>query len=43
MTFVIAEAGVNHNGDEQLALQLIDVAVQVGAEAVNSNHLRRTN
>jgi N,N'-diacetyllegionaminate synthase len=33
-TFVIAEAGVNHNGDEQLALQLIDVAARSGADAV---------
>jgi N-acetylneuraminate synthase len=32
--FVIAEAGVNHNGDLQLARQLIDVAVAAGADAV---------
>jgi N,N'-diacetyllegionaminate synthase len=32
--FVIAEAGVNHNGDLKLARQLIDVAVEAGAEAV---------
>ena len=31
---VIAEAGVNHNGDVDLAHQLIDVAVRSGAAAV---------
>ncbi|MTI84029.1 MAG: N-acetylneuraminate synthase [Firmicutes bacterium] len=33
-TFVIAEAGVNHNGSIDLAIQLIDVAVEAGADAV---------
>lgn len=33
-TFVIAEAGVNHNGDINLAFQLIDAAVDAGADAV---------
>ena len=32
--FVIAEAGVNHNGDPALALQLIDAAAACGADAV---------
>lgn len=32
--FVIAEAGVNHNGDISLAKQLVDVAVVAGADAV---------
>ena len=32
--FVIAEAGVNHNGDLDLGRQLIDVAVAAGADAV---------
>jgi N-acetylneuraminate synthase/N,N'-diacetyllegionaminate synthase len=31
---VIAEAGVNHNGDEDLAHTLIDVAAAAGADAV---------
>lgn len=31
---VIAEAGVNHNGSLQLALELIDVAAQAGADVV---------
>ena len=32
--FIIAEAGVNHNGSLELAKQLVDVAVQAGADAV---------
>lgn len=32
--FVIAEAGVNHNGDVALARRLIDVAADAGADAV---------
>jgi len=33
-TFIIAEAGVNHNGSLEMAFQLIDVAVAAGADAV---------
>jgi sialic acid synthase SpsE len=33
-TYIIAEIGVNHNGILDLALELIDVAVQSGADAV---------
>lgn len=32
--FVIAEIGINHNGDLSIAKQLIDVAVEAGADAV---------
>jgi N,N'-diacetyllegionaminate synthase len=32
--FVIAEAGVNHNGSEKLALELIEVAAKSGADAI---------
>ncbi len=32
--FIIAEAGVNHNGDINLAKKLIDVASEAGADAV---------
>jgi len=33
-TLIIAEAGVNHNGDLELAKQLIDVAADAGADVV---------
>ncbi|MDX5442370.1 MAG: N-acetylneuraminate synthase family protein, partial [Hymenobacteraceae bacterium] len=33
-TLIIAEAGVNHNGDLELAKQLIDVAASAGADVV---------
>jgi N,N'-diacetyllegionaminate synthase len=32
--FIIAEAGVNHNGSFELARELVDVAVDVGSDAV---------
>jgi len=33
-TYVIAEAGLNHNGSVTIAKQLIDLAVEAGADAV---------
>jgi N,N'-diacetyllegionaminate synthase len=33
-TLIIAEAGVNHNGDIRMALQLIDAAADAGADLV---------
>ena len=33
-TFIIAEAGVNHNGDEKTALALVEAAAKSGADAV---------
>src|SRR5262245_48018035 len=33
-TFIIAEAGVNHNGDLRIAMKLVDVASRAGADAV---------
>jgi N-acetylneuraminate synthase len=37
---IIAEAGVNHNGQLDLALQLIDVAAQAGADVVKFQTFR---
>ena len=34
MTLIIAEAGVNHNGDEILAFKLVDAAHKAGADIV---------
>lgn len=39
-TFIIAEAGVNHNGDLDLAKRLIDVAADAGADAVKFQTFR---
>ena len=33
-TLIIAEAGVNHNGDIELAKQLVEVAAEAGADYV---------
>jgi N-acetylneuraminate synthase/N,N'-diacetyllegionaminate synthase len=33
-TYIIAEAGVNHNGDLSLALEMVSAAAAVGADAV---------
>jgi N,N'-diacetyllegionaminate synthase len=42
-TFVIAEAGSNHNGDLETAKELIDVAVDAGADAVKFQTFRAEN
>jgi N-acetylneuraminate synthase len=34
LTFIIAEAGVNHNGNPNMAFQLIDSAIEAGADAI---------
>jgi N,N'-diacetyllegionaminate synthase len=41
--FIIAEAGVNHNGDVNLAKKLIEVAVAAGADAVKFQTYRTGN
>lgn len=42
-TFIIAEAGVNHNGDIDKALALVDVAVEAGADAVKFQTFKSEN
>lgn len=41
--FVIAEAGVNHNGSVEIAKRLIDVAVDSGADAVKFQTFKAEN
>ena len=41
--FIIAEAGVNHNGDINLAKKLIDEAVKAGADAVKFQTFKAEN
>jgi N-acetylneuraminate synthase len=38
--FIIAEAGVNHGGDEALAFRLVDIAASAGADAVKFQAFR---
>lgn len=38
--FIIAEAGVNHNGDPALALELVDAAAAAGCDAVKFQTFR---
>lgn len=40
MTTIIAEAGVNHNGDPALAVRLVDVAADAGADCVKFQTFR---
>jgi N,N'-diacetyllegionaminate synthase len=42
-TFIIAEAGVNHNGLIELAKKLIDVVVESGADAVKFQTFKTEN
>lgn len=41
--FIIAEAGVNHNGDAVLAKKLVDAAVEAGADAVKFQTFKAEN
>ena len=41
--FIIAEAGVNHNGSIELAKKLIDVAVEAKVDAVKFQTFKTTS
>lgn len=41
--FIIAEAGVNHNGDIEIAKKLVDAAVAAGADAVKFQTFKTEN
>lgn len=41
--FIIAEAGVNHNGDLDMALKLVDVAADAGADAIKFQTFKAEN
>jgi len=41
--FIIAEAGVNHNGDFKTALKLVDEAIKAGADAVKFQTFKAEN
>ncbi len=43
MTLIIAEAGVNHNGDEALALKLVEAAHSAGADLVKFQTFKAKN
>lgn len=43
MTLIIAEAGVNHNGNEKLAFQLVDAAYKAGADIVKFQTFKAKN
>ncbi len=43
MTCIIAEAGVNHNGNEHLAFKLVDAAHQAGADIVKFQTFKAKN
>ena len=43
MTLIIAEAGVNHNGNEKLAFELVEAAHQAGADIVKFQTFKAKN
>ena len=43
MTLIIAEAGVNHNGSEQIAFELVDAAHRAGADIVKFQTFKAKN
>ena len=43
MVLIIAEAGVNHNGDINLAKRLVDMALNAGADIVKFQSFKARN
>lgn len=41
--YIIAEAGVNHNGNPEMAFKLVDAAVEAGADAVKFQTFKAAN
>lgn len=42
-TFIIAEAGVNHNGSLEMAKKMVDAAAKAGADAVKFQTYKTEN
>ena len=42
-TFIIAEAGVNHNGAINIAYKLVDAAVDAGVDAIKFQTFKTEN
>tara|TARA_B110000444_G_scaffold261004_1_gene310435 strand:- start:23935 stop:25014 length:1080 start_codon:yes stop_codon:yes gene_type:complete len=42
-TYIIAEAGVNHNGNSELAFKLIDKGIEAGADAIKFQIFKADN
>ena len=43
MVLIIAEAGVNHNGDIKIAKRLVDIAISCGADIIKFQSYKTEN